>query len=445
VICTAKHITHDKTVTENELVKTHTLAVAIVSIIVIVSATTVFLLQSCFLFNSNDTLNFYVCGDSQGYQGGLEQIVTIANEYRPNFVFHCGDLTPFGQENQYTDVLTTLDGLNVPFHTTPGNHDTRLGGGARYIEHFGFPNYSFDLGPAHFTAFNTSAGDISEEDFTWLENDLMESNADWKFVFTHIPPFDPRPTENHTLLNLSTSTRLLSLFENTGVDTVFVGHIHMYNQTMRNGVRYVISGGAGASLVAEPNQGGIHHFVNVTLSKSNLIIESIELDSPILQRDSILIVGTNEHITLSIDDLLLLENIEEYSSFQNQYGNWGGQGTYKGVKIATLIELVEGMNTTSTIRVVASDGFEQNFCYWNVYPNASWYEAQGDMILAYSYNNTRVPDWGDGLRLVMLPQDSDYSNNDCIATSALGMGCYLYASAGARWVRWVNLIEVIPR
>jgi hypothetical protein len=299
------------------------------------------------------------------------------------------------------------------------------------------------MGPAHFTAFNTSAGDISEEDFIWLKNDLTESTADWKFVFTHIPPFDPRPEKNHTLLNSSTSTRLLSLFENTDVDTVFAGHIHMYNQTIRNGVRYVISGGAGASLVAEPNQGGIYHFVNVTLSKSNLIIEFIELESPIIQHDSVLIVGTNEHVILSIDDLLLMENIEDYSSFQNQFGNWGGQGTYKGVKIASLIELVEDMNTTSTIRVVAGDGFEQNYCYWNVYPNASWYEVQGDMILAFSYNNTRVPDWGDGFRLVMLPQDGGYSNTDCITTSAPRMGCHLYASAGARWVRWVNLIEVI--
>jgi predicted phosphodiesterase len=423
--------------------KTRPLVVALVSMIVIASATTVLILQSNIFSNSNGILNFYVFGDSQGYQGGLEQIVAIANKYRPDFVFHCGDLTPFGQGNQYTDVLNALDGLNVPFYTTPGNHDTRLGGGARYIEHFGSPNYSFNIGSAHFTAFNTSAADISEEDFVWLENDLTGSNADWKFVFTHIPPFDPRPGENHTLLNVTTSTRLISLFNNSGVNTVFAGHIHMYNQTIWNGVRYVISGGAGANLVAEPDQGGIYHFVNITLNGSKLTIEPIELNSPTLQRDSILVVGTNEHVTLSIDDLLLIDSIERYSSFQNQFGNWCGQGTYKGVKISTLIELVGGMNITSKIRIVASDGFEQNYCYWNVYPNESWHEIQGDMILAYRYNNSIVPDWEDGFRLVMLPQDGAYSNEDCITTSASGMGCHIYMSAGARWVRWVTLIEVI--
>jgi predicted phosphodiesterase len=423
-------------------VKTRPLTVALVIAVVIISATTIFL-QFTASTDIDDSLNFYVFGDSQGYQGGLEQIVAIAKEYRPDFVFHCGDLTPFGQENQYADVLAVLEEFNVPLYTTPGNHDIRLGGGARYIEHFGEPNYSFDLGPAHITAFNSSASDISEDDFEWLDNDLTESNAEWKFVFTHIPPFDPRPEENHTLLNETTSTRLLALFNHTGVNTVFAGHIHMYNQTMRNGVRYVISGGAGANLVAERDKGGLYHFINVTLSDSDLTIECIELDSPSLQHNSVLIVGNNEHITLSIDDLLFMDSIQGFSSFQNQFGNWHGQGNYKGVQIATLIELVDGINPTSKLRITASDGFKQTYCYWNIYPNESWYELQGDMILAYSYNNSIVPDWNDGLRLVMLPQDGAYSNEDCISTSAAGMGCQTYQSAGARWVRWVQIIEVI--
>jgi 3',5'-cyclic AMP phosphodiesterase CpdA len=410
---------------------------------VIVSAAIHF--QSNNFSNSKKKLNFFVFGDSQGYQGGLEQLVAIANEYRPDFVFHCGDLTPFGQEHQYIDVLTTLDGLDVPLYTTPGNHDIRLGGGARYIEQFGSPNYSFSIGSAHFTVFNTSAGDISEEDFDWLKSDLTRSAADWKFVFTHIPPFDPRSGGNHTLLNTTTSNRLISLFNSTGVNIVFAGHIHMYNQTIVNGVRYIISGGAGASLAAEPDQGGIYHFVNITLSGADLAIEPIKLNPPELQRDSVLIVGANEHVTLTFDDLSIMDSIERYSSFQNQFGNWRGQGTYKGVKISTLVELVGGIDTNSRIRIVAADGFEQNYCYWNVYPNESWYEIQGDMTLAYRYNNSRVPDWEDGFRLVMLPQDGGYSNEDCTTTSVPGMGCQIYMSAGARWVRWVKLIEVIHK
>ena len=84
------------------------------------------------------------------------------------------------------------------------------------------------------------------------------------------------------------------------------------------------------------------------------------------------------------------------------------------------------------------------FSYDNVYPNASWYDVQGDMILAYSLNGTDVLDWTDGMRLVMLPADEAYSNSDCLETSAPGMGYHVYPSAGARWVRFVSYIEVIP-
>ena len=147
------------------------------------------LLSGAYLFfnyGSDSTIDFYVLGDSQGYQGGLTEIVGDANDQHPDFVMHCGDLTPFGQEIQYQEVLDAVAPLTVPFHATPGNHDIRLDGRTRYEEHFGSANYSFDLGNAHFTVFDTSGGDVSPDQMIWLESDLQTSEADWKFVFTHI-------------------------------------------------------------------------------------------------------------------------------------------------------------------------------------------------------------------------------------------------------------------
>lgn len=389
------------------------------------------------------TLNFYVFGDTQGYQGGIEQIATLANQYRPDFVFHCGDLTPFGQEEQYAVVAGALDAFEVPVYTTPGNHDTRLGGGLRYLEYFGPARYSFNIGPAHFTVFNTSAEHISEDDFEWLRNDLSTSDADWKFVFTHIPPFDPRPGHEHTMTNETTAQLLMALFNDYDVNTVFTGHIHMFNVSLHDGVRYVITGGAGASLYANATNGGIHHFVNVTLTTSDLLIEAMPLESPTLPRDSIVVKTLDEDVTLSVDDLLLLDRMEGFSSFQNQYDNWRAYGEYKGVKLADLVELVGGMDPEDILRVSSYDGFSQDFHYSNVYPNASWFSFQGHMIIAFEYNDTLVPSWPDGLRLVMLSPDEGYSNEDCLNTSAPGMGYHVYPSAGARWVRYVSLIEVI--
>jgi len=391
---------------------------------------------------SDDSISFYVFGDSQGYQGGISQIVADANENDPDFIFHCGDLTPFGQENQYLDTLAAFEGLEVPLYTTVGNHDIRQGGGEQYIQHFGPSTYSFDLDSAHFTVFNTSANTVSEEEFDWLENDISTANSTWKFVFSHIPPYDPRPDENHTMES-SINTRLMNLYEEYEVDVVFSGHIHMFDHRTINGVEYVITGGAGAGLYAEPEDGGIYHYVNVTLTDSDAIITPVLLDAPSIQNNRVILRGVETTVTLTIDDLTLFDYSEAYSSVQNRFDNWRNQGVYRGVNISTLIDYVGGMNENATIRITSSDGFVQDFSYYNAYPNSTWYGIQGEMILAYQYNETMVPSWVDGLRIVMLAPDGGYSNADCLATSAPGQGCNIYTSAGARWAKYVAMIEII--
>ena len=407
-----------------------------VIMILLVSSTAVILFLG---MTDDDSINFYVFGDSQGYQGGVEQIVTAANLHRPDFLFHCGDLTPFGQENQYQAVKAVLDQSIVPVYATIGNHDLKDGGGVLYEEYFGISRYSFDIGSAHFTVFNSSSSDFSSQEFSWLEQDLTQTEAEFRFVFTHIPPFDPRTGENHSLINSTASTQLMSLFETHDVDVVFTGHIHMYNETVVNGVRYVITGGAGASLYADEESGGIYHYMNVTLNESGLTIEPVLLDTPTLSRDIVAVRGLVEDVTLSLDDLLQMDVVSGYSSFQNQYDNWRGNGTYTGIAISELVELVGGMTINDTLVIRSFDGYAQEFSYSNVYPNATWAEIQGPMVLAYTYNETSVLDWADGMRLVMIPPDGEYSNTDAIQTSESGD----VISAGARWIRFVSLIEVI--
>ena len=411
------------------------LALSITAILIVSTSVALVLFLSS---GDSTTLNFYVFGDSQGYQGGVEQIVAAANQYRPQFIFHCGDLTSFGQESQYQDIKAVLDQAQVPVHTTIGNHDIKEGGGALYAEYFGSSTYSFDSGPAHIAVFNTSSGDVAEHELAWLEQDLSQSDSEYKFVFTHIPPFNPLSEPDHSLINTTTSARLMTLFEEQNVDVVFTGHIHVFNDSISNGVRYVVTGGAGASLYADEDHGGIYHYVNVTVTQSNLRIETVLLGLPTIPRDTIVVRGANDDVTLSLDDLLQMVPTEGFSSFQNQFNNWRGQGVYEGIAISTLIELVGGVTANGTLIVMSFDGYSQEFNYSNVYPNASWSEIQGPMILAYEYNGTRVLDWADGMRLVMIPPDGAYSNMDATLTSSTPV-----VSAGSRWVRFVSFLEVV--
>ncbi len=146
--------------------------------------------------------------------------------------------------------------------------------------------------------------------------------------------------------------------------------------------------------------------------------------------------NTTENVTLT--EMLAMTSVSEYGSYQNSYGNVRGQGDYTGVKIADLVNLVGGMAENESLRVTASDEYSMTFGYYKVFPNASFLAIQGDMILAYEYNGTMVPDYEDGFRIAFLPDDGYYSNADANATTNPNP-----AGAGPQWVSNVVKIEVL--
>ncbi|MFW9915271.1 MAG: hypothetical protein ACFFGZ_06635 [Candidatus Thorarchaeota archaeon] len=144
--------------------------------------------------------------------------------------------------------------------------------------------------------------------------------------------------------------------------------------------------------------------------------------------------------TVYLSDLKELDAVEGNSQYENRFGNMRGYGLYKGVTMALVIEIVGGMQEGDSLLVTASDGYWQRFSYYNVYPGTDWKNAQGDMVLAYSHNNTEVPDWEDGYRLAFLPSDGTYSNDDFNATTT-PESRQAGSSAGSRWVS--TIVEVI--
>jgi hypothetical protein len=58
---------------------------------------------------------------------------------------------------------------------------------------------------------------------------------------------------------------------------VFAGHIRAYDQTTRDGVIYVISGGGGAPLSRSEDQGGFYHYVRVSVNGTDIQTEARRL------------------------------------------------------------------------------------------------------------------------------------------------------------------------
>jgi hypothetical protein len=148
--------------------------------------------------------------------------------------------------------------------------------------------------------------------------------------------------------------------------------------------------------------------------------------------------GTEQQVTLS--KMRTMDVVSGYTSFQNSFGNVRGQGTYSGVRISDLIELVGGMQEEDRLIVNATDGYEVTYGHQKVYPDAGALELQGDMILAFEYNGTSVPEWEDGYRVIFMPEDGYYDNSDAEATTSEEL---FGGAAGPQCVSSVDTIEVV--
>lgn len=391
--------------------------------------------------NSNE-INFAAIGDTQGFNQFYQDLV---QEDSFDFIIHLGDITPFGTEKRLKEFQRITKGSKVPVFSTPGNHDIKESNStSNYQKYFGEPEYYFKFGNIIFIVLDSSREYLLENSISFLLKMLNKFPDNPKVIITHVPIFDPREGKGHSLIEKSQSDYLVSLIEDNNVQMVLTGHIHYYNQTIRNGTHYVISGGGGAVLYEPLELGGFHHYMKFSINDTGVFSTPIQLMRYFLPTD-VQIIKENENFTLSFFDLQNeFTSISMNTSFQNQYYNWRGYGTYIGVTFETLLDnTVGGMSSHQILQVESWDGLLENYSYSVVYPNSSWESIQGKMVLAYSYNDTVVPEWSDGLRIVFFAPDGRYSNKDCEKTSPSNEGYWIYQSAGFRWLKFIKKMTII--
>jgi predicted phosphodiesterase len=201
-----------------------------------------------------------------------EQLINDYGETWQNevdFVINVGDIVETGSvisqyTNEYFEPFSNLTD-KVPFYVSIGNHERDAKWFYRYVSYPGNENYySFDYGNAHFTIVDSNK-DLSpgSKEYEWIKNDLASSNAKWKFVAHHHPPYSSDSNDyGNTAYGLSERmapevVSLIPLYEEYGVDVVWCGHIHDYERTWPiregevdegNGVIYIQAGGGGAEL-----------------------------------------------------------------------------------------------------------------------------------------------------------------------------------------------------
>ena len=181
---------------------------------------------------------------------------------RPQFIIHAGDLVDKGEKkSDWVEQFFPAGHVvmsKYPMYTVLGNHehDAQL-----YYDYMANPApeyyYTFRYGPVQFFMIDTNR-DVSEgsEQYNWLEWALAQSDAPWKMVVHHHPPYSTE--EDNAISTFKSFARnLVPLYEAYGVDFCLFGHTHLYERSwplfkngisMENGVVYINSGGAGGGL-----------------------------------------------------------------------------------------------------------------------------------------------------------------------------------------------------
>jgi len=160
---------------------------------------------------------------------------------------------------------------------------------------------------------------------------------------------------------------------------------------------------------------------------------------------TVTVVGKAGDAELDRAELEDMAYVEAVSSYQNKFMNWRGLGTYRGVELRDIADVVGGMAPGDIMTVEAADGYIQNLSYYQVYPDPECLMIQGRTILAYSFNGTEAPEWEDGPMIAVLAPDEAYSNEDFNATCARDPEFLSSTSASAIWVKNVANVTVSER
>jgi predicted phosphodiesterase len=222
---------------------------------------------------------FVVMGDNRPQWGGddvvtpsvmYQRAIDEVNLLQPELVLIAGDLI-YGYDEDMELIEREWEAFDqatarfeMPVHLVAGNHDIWDGPSEEmYQQRYGPLWYSFDRKDCHFVVLDsedqTAPNQIAGEQLEWLRADLAAARGKRIFVFLHKPLWEEEDPDNDWGENVH------PLLAEAGADTVFAGHWHIYRQApTKDGVRYIITGGAGAEIGDDPLLGDFYHYIMVT-------------------------------------------------------------------------------------------------------------------------------------------------------------------------------------
>lgn len=228
----------------------------------------------------SDHFSFAVMGDNKNSFKIFKKILKDIDNDHYIFAIDVGDLVFDGVKEKYRIFYNMIKNIKTPFFVAVGNHDIREGGAKNYFDVFGKFYYSFDYGNSLFIILDdANEKKIDAVQMEWLEKQLQKSYQH-KFVFLHVPAFDPRPESKNSLSDKQNAQEFMNLMEKYKPDIVFSSHIHAYFDETKNGINYVITGGAGSELWGTDPDHYFNHYIKVEVEGDKVSKEVVRFPSP---------------------------------------------------------------------------------------------------------------------------------------------------------------------
>ncbi len=221
--------------------------------------------------SSVSKFSFYVFGDSKGRFEVLDKIASDAKREHPAFLINVGDIVSDGGLKEFEKYYRWASKLTVPSFTVLGNHDLirKTKSSKNYSFFFGPTYYSFHYGNSYFIVLDDALSYISDKQLDWLRKTLKKAkHYRHIFVFAHQPIIDPRKGMYHCMKPIwSNRSELIAILKRADIDIFFASHIHSYFEYNIDGIRCIITGGAGAPLKPPMRK---NHYVKVVVDKDNV-------------------------------------------------------------------------------------------------------------------------------------------------------------------------------
>ena len=215
----------------------------------------------------------------------LDDVIFQINTSGPyDFVMFTGDLVNKPKVSELEKFISHANNLVYPWYAIDGNHDISIDGPLtkrKFLETLAANNDNMQQENIYY-AFTpkkgfrvicldsiidyklTSNGEISNEEFMWLTQELEKHVKDTVIVCSHVPIIEPFSSPNHKMQNEYTVRKLLKTHKNPLI--VLQGHYHTTKIIQDDNMLVV----ACPSLVTYPNA---FRVININSNKQRTLVD----------------------------------------------------------------------------------------------------------------------------------------------------------------------------